>query len=325
MIITLPTLQGRTLPAFPCKLDKRPLTKHGFENATTDPNEFAKSIPSNMPYLFGVATGKVSGIDVLDIDKEGFDWFASVEDIIPTTRIHRTRSGGMHLLFNHHSDLHCSISKITNGVDVRADGGYIIWWPSAGFDAEHEDTIHDWPVSILDKLLTPKLSPLMGTPDSTNKSFGKRIWMPFKDIQRLLFNSQPGETEIIFIASQGCPYRENFSFLDHPYMGRTVKTFDSESLYALQAAVQSLLELNNAEIGDRNRTLNACAFGLGRLLARGWVRFDIVVRALWRGAVNCRLVESDGPESVIATIQSGIKAGMKQPYPDLKPKTENKH
>jgi hypothetical protein len=31
-----PVLSGKTLPCFPCRIDKRPMTPRGFKDATTD-------------------------------------------------------------------------------------------------------------------------------------------------------------------------------------------------------------------------------------------------------------------------------------------------
>jgi hypothetical protein len=56
-------------------------------------------------------------------------WWFSHRDRLPLTRVHRTRSGGLHLIFRHVPDVRCSAGRIAPGIDVRGDGGYIIWWP----------------------------------------------------------------------------------------------------------------------------------------------------------------------------------------------------
>jgi hypothetical protein len=72
--------------------------------------------------------------------------------------MHQTRSGGLHLFFRHASSgLRNSASKIAQGVDTRCDGGYVIWWPSAGFSVLCDAPIADWPEWLLAGLL-PKPS-----------------------------------------------------------------------------------------------------------------------------------------------------------------------
>src|SRR5215469_7964191 len=56
------------LPIFPCDLAKHPLTAHGFKDARRGADW--KGWP-----LVGFPTGAVSGIDVLDIDPRGRDWY----------------------------------------------------------------------------------------------------------------------------------------------------------------------------------------------------------------------------------------------------------
>ena len=83
--------------------------------------------------LVGVATGAASGFDVLDIDPpDGLAWYDANFDALPTTRAHTTQRGGLHLLFRSAPGLRSSASRIAAGVDVRADGGYVIWWPREG-------------------------------------------------------------------------------------------------------------------------------------------------------------------------------------------------
>jgi predicted P-loop ATPase len=69
--------------------------------------------------------------------------------------------------------------------------------------------------------------------------------------------------------------------------------------------------------GGRNQKLNAASFGLGRMVARGWIDSAKVVDALKDAAAKCGLVKDDGMDAVRATIASGLDAGFRQPYPDL--------
>ncbi len=89
---------------------------------------------------------------MLDIDpRHGGDrWFTDNRDRLPPTRTHETRSGGLHLLFSHHEGMRCSSGKIAPGVDVRADGGYIVWWPAAGYTVLDDSPITPWPEGLLD-------------------------------------------------------------------------------------------------------------------------------------------------------------------------------
>src|SRR5262249_55774793 len=68
--------------------------------------------------LWGVPTGVVSGIDVLDIDPDGLGWFEANRHRIPVTRVHRTPRGGLHLFFKHAPGLRCSRGRIDTWLSV---------------------------------------------------------------------------------------------------------------------------------------------------------------------------------------------------------------
>jgi hypothetical protein len=86
-------------------------------------------------------------LNALDIDPGagGYEWLAANRDRLPVTRSHRSRSGGMHLLFRHDASIKCSVGRMAPGVDVRACGGYIIWWPAAGFPVLNDAPPACWP------------------------------------------------------------------------------------------------------------------------------------------------------------------------------------
>jgi Bifunctional DNA primase/polymerase, N-terminal len=129
-----------TLPIFPCKLDKSPLTPNGFYNAIVGADY------SGWPRV-GVATGTVSGIDVIDIDPDGLVWLDANRQRLPLTREHQT-SRGVHLLLKHHPGMRNSNRRIAPGVDVRGDGGYFIYWPREGFPVI-DRPLAPWPEWLL--------------------------------------------------------------------------------------------------------------------------------------------------------------------------------
>src|SRR5262249_36311507 len=140
-------LIDQAVPCFPCCADKSPATSHGFKDATFD-REVLQKIWKHYPGpLIGVPTGEISGLDVLDIDQRhrGGDWFIKYRHRLPATRVHRTRSGGLHLIFQHAKGLRCSAGKIAAGIDVRATGGYVIWWPAAGLPVVSDKRLAPWP------------------------------------------------------------------------------------------------------------------------------------------------------------------------------------
>jgi Bifunctional DNA primase/polymerase, N-terminal len=132
-------------PSFPCNEIKRPTTKNGFKDAALPAHGLATLWLRSPGELIGVPCGEASGFAVLDVDvgKGGDVWWSANKERLPQTRLHETRSGGLHVLFNHRAGLKCSVAKIAPGIDVRAAGGYIIWWPAAGFSVV-DHALADW-------------------------------------------------------------------------------------------------------------------------------------------------------------------------------------
>src|SRR6516162_11199071 len=131
------------IPSFPCLPDKRPACPHGFKDATKDPEQL-KALWQRFPgSLVGVPTGEASSVFVLDIDstkhRAADEWLERHAPYLPETRMHRTRSGGLHFLFKHEPGFKNSASKLAAGVDTRGEGGFIIWWPfHLGINAGHQ-------------------------------------------------------------------------------------------------------------------------------------------------------------------------------------------
>ncbi len=147
------------LPAFPCRTDKAPACPHGFHDATADPSALRELWRRHPAPLVGVPTGDASGVDALDIDAprhpEAAVWWVQHRRRLPTTRTHRTRSGGLHVLFEHAAGMRCWTGRPVSGIDGRADGGYIVWWPTEGEPVLREEPPAPWPDWLLDELTPP--------------------------------------------------------------------------------------------------------------------------------------------------------------------------
>src|SRR5437763_1799333 len=133
---------------FSCHQDKNPATLHGFKDATADPELIAKLWRRWPGPLIGVATGAASGISVLDVDIKGDEargWWRQNEQRLPLTRTYRTRGGGLHLVFRHVPGILCRVGKPVLGIDVRGEGGYVIFWFAAGFECVDHAPAAPWP------------------------------------------------------------------------------------------------------------------------------------------------------------------------------------
>ena len=110
-------------------------------------------------------------------------------------------------------------------------------------------------------------------------------------------------------------------------VGDSSDEFDSiygnrQRKYALAALQGCTAELSAmAPDSGRNDKLNAVAFRLGTMCARGWINRDEVESRLFAAAVACRLVADDGEAATRATLVSGLGGGELKPHPDLTDET----
>lgn len=142
------------LPVFPCLPDKRPACRHGFKDATDDARRIRELFLSHPDAtLIGVPSGQWSGVDFLDLDTvkhpaETRSWIDSHRELLSGVHAHRTQSGGVHYLFAHHDGLKNWTARPAPGIDGRADGGFVIWWPAMGYPV-NDKPIGKWPESLL--------------------------------------------------------------------------------------------------------------------------------------------------------------------------------
>ncbi len=104
------------------------LTCHGFYAATTDPDRIAAMLAAHPAGLLAIRTGAVSGVAVVDIDPRNGGRVDP--DLMPPTRTVRTGSDGWHLYYRHPGEPLGSKVSGHPGVDLKADGGYVVAPPS---------------------------------------------------------------------------------------------------------------------------------------------------------------------------------------------------
>jgi hypothetical protein len=140
-----------------CDICKTPACQHGFKDASADPEQVRRLWQQSPGQAIGMPTGKLSGLDALDVDSikhpEAANWWLSHRQYIPHTRVHQTGSGGLHVLFQHSDLARTGNGRLGTGVDVKADGGYIVWWVT------HRRVLKDVPVAPWPQWLLEKQQP----------------------------------------------------------------------------------------------------------------------------------------------------------------------
>jgi hypothetical protein len=159
----------RSWPVFPLWPGaKTPATKRGLHAATTDPATITRWWERHPTMNVGIACGPARLLVVdLDYKPGGVDglreWWPLVEqagaDHAGTYTV-CTPSGGLHFYF-HLEPGWCignSASKLAPGIDIRAEGGYVVAPPSRTSDGAYENDdlwteLLDAPAWLIDRLI----------------------------------------------------------------------------------------------------------------------------------------------------------------------------
>ncbi|MEV6305875.1 bifunctional DNA primase/polymerase [Actinoplanes sp. NPDC051861] len=104
------------------------LTCHGFYAATTGPARIAAAQQAVPGGLLAIRTGAVSNRVVIDIDPRNGG--KVIPELMPPTRCARSGSGGWHLHYRHPGGPLAGKLRGHPGIDVKADGGYVVAPPS---------------------------------------------------------------------------------------------------------------------------------------------------------------------------------------------------
>lgn len=132
-------LAAAGVPVFPCLVEgKRPLTRRGFLDASSDPEQVAAWWSRTPDANISIPTGAASGVVVVDVDVHGphdgraaFERASEAGLVDGAGLLVRTPTGGAHVYFPATQGREQRSWQAADvGVDFRGDGGYIIAPPS---------------------------------------------------------------------------------------------------------------------------------------------------------------------------------------------------
>ena len=275
-------LAARGWPVFPCdpepdkaKGSKRPLTKHGLHDASTDPATIRDWWTRWPDALIGLPTGPQLGAFVVDLDPRDTECetlWRRLEDKLGVSLgdpiVATTQSGGWHLYFAWPAlevgEKLGNRAGLVTHVDVRGDGGYVI------------------------------------APPSVLRNGNGYTWRR-RDGQAGLTEPPPELVDCIL-------RRGAFAEETPRPSGQRTDAPERVRKYALSAMDAEVRRAANAANGERNETLNQAAFALGQLVGAGALS-EAVVRAALEDVASAwpNLKKSRG------TIASGLSAGMAKP------------
>ena len=126
-------LRGQKI--FPCKSNgKKPLTPRGFKDASSDAGGITTWWSNYPDANIGLCTGKDANLVVVDVDvKNSAGGIESLQELEAEfekldTLIVTTPSGGWHYYFSFPKDVETirCMKGFRKGIDIRADGGYVV-------------------------------------------------------------------------------------------------------------------------------------------------------------------------------------------------------
>jgi hypothetical protein len=283
----------RGIPVFPCDpRDKTPLCPRGFHAANTNEVWIRLWWRQEPNAMIGAPCGPPSKLWVLDIDvdpERGINGRVALAELIarhgplPLTLTSQTPRGGVQHFFRWNgTHIRNSSGKISAGIDVRGDGGYVILPPSIRCDG----VAYRWQ--------DPTLAPI----EAPSWLVEEAIKAPASSADGTPRVREPGRT-----MEAGAVSFNGSGSLSSPRA-------HAWALAALRIACERIA---NAKTGTRNHTLNAEAFDLFRLVAGGHLDEQRARASLFQAACASGLVEDDGELSVLNTIKSAAIAGLAQP------------
>jgi hypothetical protein len=287
------SLAAAGLPVFPTGPDKRPLLVGWEERASTEEEQIRKWWDSYPAALPAIVVGR-AGLVAIDCDRHpgGNDGIMAFNQLVSGkgTRLAnvpmtKTARGGAHLFFKQldGEPLGNGRGELPDGIDVRGLGGFVIG-PGA---------------SLPDG---SRWEPVGGKPLLTDAfKAGTIPELPQWLAQIIRPDRQPNEDGVNRYARMASEATDDFR----------------GQAYAATALDGVVAELAAAPSGKRNEMLNALAFRMGKMVARGWIDQKTVADALLGACGANQYLREHGHRTTIRTIESGIAAGEKESHPNL--------
>jgi hypothetical protein len=168
---------------------KHPRTPRGLNDATNDSEQIKRWWQRWPDANIGIRTGAASGLLVIDVDPRHGGWqgleelFKRTLEVFPPTVEVITGSGGRHFFFRMpEADIRNSTGKLGAGLDVRANGGYVVAAPSVHASgkryqwANEEAPLADVPYGVLKELIAkPRIVRGASNTATTHKWTGGEI------------------------------------------------------------------------------------------------------------------------------------------------------
>ena len=212
----------------------------------------------------GLRTGQASGIVVIDVDPEGDVAHLALP---PTITVNTGRPGAQHFYFRSAVPVGNSVGKLADHVDVRGDGGQVVYpgsvHPDTGQRYEWADGRAPWHVEIAD--LPSHVIDLLRASDKPERPAPKTPRTP----------TEAPDTKT-----------------NH---------------YATMAMKLELAAVCSAGNGTRNETLNKAAFSLGTLIGGGYLDRAEVEAALRGAAESVGLTGREAVATIRSGIEAGIR------------------
>jgi hypothetical protein len=149
-------LATRGFRLFPCRSQsKEPAVRNWQKLATTDPQKLARWFRDFPEANWAIATGRASGIVVVDVDGEQGErsWSEICQQYgeVNTLTVRTPRGRHLYFIYPAGTVIRNSVSKIAPGVDIRGEGGYVLCPPSIhptgtsyGWDGGEDRTLSEF-------------------------------------------------------------------------------------------------------------------------------------------------------------------------------------
>jgi hypothetical protein len=266
-----------SLLIFPVNANKKPLTTHGFKDATSDPAAVT-AWRAKWPHCeFGWAVP--AGIIVVDVDiKHGKNGYADFKRLagcdphdVPTPQA-TTPSGGMQVFYSASKPYKNAVAIGGTGIDTRAEGGYVVL-PLPGNGRE-------W------------LRPLFGADGVVAPLLPAPAWLG-------VVLRQPPPTRAPLILA--------------PRSALAPPSSDSwAQKKALAELARACAKIAAAPCGAQDSTRHTQCFYIGGLIGRGDLGYEEALAALL-GAARAMLVHRDPWRNLEERVARSLEAGIGRP------------